>query len=183
MNFLLQCQRPFTDQDVVILNGNEEEAESMVSKMEARTAQLRAEKKEKKSKRSKSAAVTSTVINVSDGSSAVASSTAATSSILVLVKTETLQEKIPVTGAAAVAKAGGSMMTTSSGAVKPFLKRDAADPADHLTDPAIKKLKDNSFSVAADPKASDVYKSLFTTHKSEQEQTRAHWVTYNPFYN
>lgn len=151
--------------------------------MEARTAKLRAEKKDKKSKKSKSAAVTSTVVNVTNEPSADASSPAATSSKIVLVKTETLQEKVPVTGATAAPKAGGSMMITSSGAVKLFLKRDTTDPTDHLTDPAIKKLKGNSFSVAADPKASDVYKSLFTTHKSEQEQTRAHWVTYNPFYN
>lgn len=45
-----------------------------------------------------------------------------------------------------------------------------------------KKLKGN-YSVAMDPKVSDVYKSIFTSHKSEQEQNRAHWVTYNPFYN
>uniref|UniRef100_A0A6B2E8J6 Replication termination factor 2 n=1 Tax=Phlebotomus kandelakii TaxID=1109342 RepID=A0A6B2E8J6_9DIPT len=51
-----------------------------------------------------------------------------------------------------------------------------------LTDPAFKKAK-KSYSVASDPKATDVYKSLFTTHHSEQEQNRAHWVTYNPFYN
>lgn len=183
MVFLLQCQTPFTDQDVVILNGNEEEAESMVSKMEARTAKLRAEKKDKKTKKPKSAAVSTTVIKLSDEPSAEVSSTAAKSPKIFVVKTETLHEKQPVTGAASVSKAGGSMMTTSSGAVKPFLKRDTTDPTDHLTDPAIKKLKGNSFSVASDPKASDVYKSLFTTHKSEQEQTRAHWVTYNPFYN
>ncbi|XP_050312980.1 replication termination factor 2 [Anthonomus grandis grandis] len=39
------------------------------------------------------------------------------------------------------------------------------------------------YSIADDQKASDVYKSLFTSHKSEKEQDRAHWVTYNPFYN
>lgn len=171
--FRFQCQTPFTDQDVVILNGNEEESESMVNKMEARTAKLRADKKDKKSKKSKSVPVTATVTNVSDEPSVETSSVAATSSKIV-----------PVTGAAAATpKAVGSMMTTASGSVKPFLKRDNTDPTDHLTDPAIKKLKGNSFSVASDPKASDVYKSLFTTHKSEQEQTRAHWVTYNPFYN
>ncbi|TMW43822.1 hypothetical protein DOY81_011097 [Sarcophaga bullata] len=51
-----------------------------------------------------------------------------------------------------------------------------------LEDPDLKRLK-TDYSVAKDPKASDVYKSLFTSHKSEKEQTRAHWVTYNPFYN
>lgn len=46
----------------------------------------------------------------------------------------------------------------------------------------IKKMKAD-YSVAKDKNVSDVYKSLFTSHKSEKEQTRAHWVTYNPFYN
>lgn len=49
-------------------------------------------------------------------------------------------------------------------------------------DPAYKKVKDN-YSVSKDPKASEVFKSIFTTHKSASEQDRAHWVTYNPFYN
>lgn len=49
-------------------------------------------------------------------------------------------------------------------------------------DPAYKKAKSN-YSVAKDPKASEVFKSIFTTHKSATEQDRAHWVTYNPFYN
>lgn len=49
-------------------------------------------------------------------------------------------------------------------------------------DPAYKKAK-NDYSVAKDPKASEVLKSIFTTHKSAAQQDRAHWVTYNPFYN
>jgi len=51
-----------------------------------------------------------------------------------------------------------------------------------MQDPEMKRLK-SDFSVAKDPKASDVYKSLFTSHKTEKDQERAHWVTYNPFYN
>lgn len=49
-------------------------------------------------------------------------------------------------------------------------------------DPAYKKVKEN-YSVAKDPKASEVFKSIFTTHKSAADQDRAHWITYNPFYN
>jgi len=41
----------------------------------------------------------------------------------------------------------------------------------------------SAYSVAQDPKASEVYKSLFTTHQTAQTQERAHWITYNPFYN
>jgi hypothetical protein len=33
-----------------------------------------------------------------------------------------------------------------------------------------------------DPTVSDVYKSLFNTHEKAQNQTKAHWVTFNPQY-
>lgn len=78
---------------------------------------------------------------------------------------------------------------TTSKTVRPLVKREreagTGQPKDNvMADPELKRLKNGGeFSVASDPKASDVYKSLFTSHKSEQEQTRAHWVTYNPFYN
>ena len=51
-----------------------------------------------------------------------------------------------------------------------------------LEDPAIAKLK-SGYSVAKDPNASDVFKSLFTSSDKAKNQTKAHWVTYNPFYN
>lgn len=49
-------------------------------------------------------------------------------------------------------------------------------------DPAYERAK-SDYSIAKDPKASEVFKSIFTSHRSAAEQDRAHWVTYNPFYN
>lgn len=57
-----------------------------------------------------------------------------------------------------------------------------AFPMELAEDPSYKKTK-KAYSVAKDPQSSEVYKSLFTSHKNDKEQTRAHWVTYNPFYN
>lgn len=57
-----------------------------------------------------------------------------------------------------------------------------AFPTELAEDPSYKKTK-KAYSVAKDPQSSEVYKSLFTSHKSDKEQSRAHWVTYNPFYN
>jgi hypothetical protein len=51
-----------------------------------------------------------------------------------------------------------------------------------IEDPVYKKTK-GSYSVANDPKATDVFKSLFTSHQKAHQQNRAHWITYNPFYN
>lgn len=57
-----------------------------------------------------------------------------------------------------------------------------AFPTELAEDPSYKKTK-KAYSVAKDPQSSEVYKSLFTSHRSDKEQNRAHWVTYNPFYN
>lgn len=38
-------------------------------------------------------------------------------------------------------------------------------------------------SVQEDPSKSKVFKSLFTSSSEGKQQPRAHWVTYNPFYN
>lgn len=148
-----QCHTPFSEEDVVILNGNEEDTALMLSKMEARTARLKASKKEKKSKAKET--------------------------------TETVTSKDEQAAASTSEKAAGPLPSSSNAkpthTVKPNLKREAK--SDALIDPAIKKLKDGVFSVAEDKSKTEVYKSLFTSHKSEQDQSRAHWVTYNPFYN
>lgn len=71
------------------------------------------------------------------------------------------------------------MAISVSGTVKIHnLKRSNGE----IEDPVFKKTK-SSYSVAQDPKASEVYKSLFTSHHKATEQTKAHWITYNPFYN
>lgn len=51
-----------------------------------------------------------------------------------------------------------------------------------LEDPDMAKVKSN-YSVARDPNASEVFKSLFTTHEKARNQTKGHWVTYNPHFN
>lgn len=51
-----------------------------------------------------------------------------------------------------------------------------------LEDPDMAKVKSN-YSVAKDPNASEVFKSLFTTHEKAKNQTKGHWVTYNPHFN
>lgn len=131
----------------------------MKAKMEARTARQKAEKKEKKSKK-----------QILEPMHTVTSSTSQ-------------QAPLPSTSFAAQTSESSTSKSVKSSVAKlakpPTVKREASDV---LADPEMKRLK-NGASVAADPKATDVYKSLFTSHKSEKEQNRAHWVTYNPFYN
>lgn len=138
-----KCQKPFKNEDVIVLNGNDEDIEAMKINMETRKSRGKATKKNKE--------VTTTDQSVSRQSSTLASSTAV--------------------------KPGPS---TSSADIKPSssTKRQAVD----MIDPVFKKTR-NEYSVAKDPKATEVFKSLFTTHESAAKQTKAHWVTYNPFYN
>lgn len=144
------CQEPYETDDIVILNGTDEEIEEMRVKMEIRVAKRKTKKskKEKEIKKEVEAVSASSSSSVPSTSAAPSTSTSKPSTSKKLVATKRL------------------------GAAKDI----------ELQDPEIKKLK-KDFSVSKDPKATEVFKSIFTSHKSEQEQDRAHWVTYNPFYN
>lgn len=130
-----QCQQPFTETDIVIINAEGDDLKLMEENM---TQRRTAQKKSKKQKHNE------------DNQTQ-----------------DVRQEEVPKKKMRKEEK---------NGTVKVNGNRTEAE------DPAYKKVKDN-YSVAKDPKASEVFKSIFTTHKSAAEQDRAHWVTYNPFYN
>uniref|UniRef100_A0A1I8Q0X1 Replication termination factor 2 n=1 Tax=Stomoxys calcitrans TaxID=35570 RepID=A0A1I8Q0X1_STOCA len=148
------CQQPFGVEDVIILNGNEDDLEMMQAKIEMRQAKRKANKKEKKEKKDKD--------------------------IKIEINSEGGKDDMPSTS-----KSSTNSNTTTTSSLKTKVvanpKRLGAT-SEAMQDPELKRLK-TDYSVAKDPKASDVYKSLFTSHKNDKEQTRAHWVTYNPFYN
>lgn len=142
------CQQPYTTDDIVVLNGTDDEIEEMRMKMDIRVAK-RKTKKQKKDKEVK---------------------------VEVEAELETTKNnEQPSTSEASTSKPSTSKKLVPT-------KRLVAAKDTELQDPEIKKLK-TDFSVSKNPKATEVFKSLFTSHKSEQEQDRAHWVTYNPFYN
>lgn len=157
-NVCSMCQTPYTEQDIVIINGNEEDVDSMRTKMEARVARLKAEKKEKKSK-----------VKTEPVETIVSNGTAAGSSKFVKpsAKSEPGSSKNLklIANPAKIAAAKRELITDVLG-----------------TDPDAKKMK-KDYSVQKDEKATEVYKSIFTSHESEKNQERAHWITYNPFYN
>jgi hypothetical protein len=155
-NTCSQCQTPYSEQDVVILNGNEEDTDLMRTRMEARVARLKAEKKDKKVKKEvKEIASTST--------------SASTKSEKIITPSTS---KIPALKPGLIVKP-----TITSASLKREIITDVTS-----SDPNSKKIK-KDYSIAKDPKATEVYKSIFTSHDSEKEQDRAHWITYNPFYN
>ncbi|RZC36006.1 RTF2 -like, partial [Asbolus verrucosus] len=126
-----KCQKPFTNEDVVILNGNEEDMILMKQRMELR------QQKHKKNREKK--------IKVE-----IATTSANTSSMKVDSDSKQSIKKI----------------TSLNSTKRPGSLKEATHDA--------KKMKP-SYSVAKDPKVTDVYKSIFTTHESEKQQNRAHW--------
>lgn len=145
------CQVPFKEEDVVVLNGTEEDVDLMRTRMESRVARIKAEKKAKSEKKIK--------VEVKEEPGTSTSG----------------QEK-------KVVQPGPSKCKLSMAPpLLKGLKREII--GDKLAaDPRAKKVKAD-YSVNKDNSASEVYKSIFTSHKTEKEQERAHWVTYNPFYN
>lgn len=164
------CQKEFSIADVIVLNASDEDLELMKVKMEMREAKKKANKKEKKDKKSKEDKQQNGVKEEEPINEKSETCTASTSKSSAVVSNEhnTAIKTAPLT-------------STLKPKIVANPKRLGATTG-ALEDPEMKRLK-TDYSVAKDPKASDVYKSLFTSHKSEKEQTRAHWVTYNPFYN
>lgn len=164
------CQQPFAVEDVIVLNASDEDLELMKVKMEMRQAKKKASKKEKKDKKAKD------VKGEEEKEEVKKEATEETK--------DSKEANLPSTSKSSLEGKNG-VATSSGHGAKPKIvanpKRLGATSGS-LEDPELKRLK-TDYSVAKDPKASDVYKSLFTSHKSEKEQTRAHWVTYNPFYN
>ncbi|XP_053695486.1 replication termination factor 2 [Sabethes cyaneus] len=150
------CQTPFTEQDVVILNGTDEDVDSMRTRMEARVARAKAEKKAKADKKAK-----------------------AKESLPATQTSNSLENDCNEAGPSKPITNGKPGCSTS----KSIITNKRALISDKIGDDPLFKKSKQDYSVARDPSATAVYKSLFTTHESEQDQKRAHWVTYNPFYN
>lgn len=198
---ILQCQAPFKEEDIIILNGNEAEVDGLRVRLEARQARLKAEKKAKSEAKRKIKAESRNTEICSEpavpGPSASSTSTEERPSPVEIVKLPTNSKLVPAAATSSKLTIGKPVAGRKSYIINCFLQLlftvhfsdiyvliagDKRAVTDKMNDPAFKKSRD-SYSVASDPKATEVFKSLFTTHKSHEKQTRAHWVTYNPFYN
>lgn len=144
------------------MNGSDEDVDLMRTRLDARVARLKAEKKAKADKKAKAKAE-------STATSTATSTEAATN--------PDAEQPGPSSKPSTSGKPGGSS------SLKPIIPNKRALISDKIGDDPMFKKSKQDYSVAKDPNATDVYKSLFTTHESEKDQQRAHWVTYNPFYN
>lgn len=209
-NICHMCQQPFTDKDVIILNGNEEDLEMLMLKMTVRVANRKSGKKSKaekpekqmKAEASTSAPSTSTceplastsapstsTCDTSASTSTVEDSTSTSEPLNIKAEKDIKQETEPEAGPSQANKKEIDTIPLSLPKYNPnkqarghFGSSKRAHTTQLIEDPSYKKTK-KDYSVAKDPQSSEVYKSLFTSHQSDKDQKRAHWITYNPFYN
>lgn len=118
------------EENLVILNPTESDADLMATKMEMRKARAKAEKKAKKEAKRKNGEV----------------------------------DPEP---------------TTSKEVKKP--KTNGTTVIQNKSDPTTSKVA--SSAIQSDPSKSEVYKSLFSSHKSALNKPKGNWVTYDPRYN
>lgn len=159
----MQCLKPFQEDDIIILNPDEEDMPTMLSRMEKRKAHDKKGKSKKVNIKQETAA--------DDKSQSDKAETNIVSSLNDVENKSKVDIELEPT-CSGLTKGKSSKMT----------KRPVVTGSLTESSPALKKTKAD-YSVAKDPNATNVYKSLFTSHSSEKQQNRAHWITYNPFYN
>ncbi|KAJ0182784.1 hypothetical protein K1T71_002153 [Dendrolimus kikuchii] len=166
-NLCHMCQQPFTDNDVIILNGTEEDIESLKEKMIVRLANRKGSKKPKEKIKTENVEVKTEPATPSTSSGINKEDEPGPSNVKKEI--DTIPLSLPKFNPNKQARGhfGSSKRVAST---------------DLVSDPSYKKTK-KDYSVAKDPQSSEVFKSLFTSHKDDKQQQRAHWVTYNPFYN
>ncbi|KAK2194171.1 hypothetical protein NP493_2g18025 [Ridgeia piscesae] len=134
-----KCGRTFERDDVIILNGTDEEVEALRSRIEARRQRAKMEKKAKRKHK----------LEAAEGQAGSSKHT----------KSDTTTATKQTTSKSTNGKADGD-------------KTKVEDEMTKLMRRQIQK----------DPKASAVYKSLFTTSEAALNQPKPHWITHNPQY-
>lgn len=163
-----KCGKTYTETDIVTLNGTEEETTQNQYKMDSRRVQAKLAKKAKKAgKRSP----TSETVTSEEGPS---------SSKKLCPKTSSSAKSSHLTNGSAAHKleltngtAGTSKLASGNDRQKAKLAGGAKGDS---------KLAKGSKTIQDDPKASSVYKSLFTTSAASKNQQQGPWVTFNPQY-
>ncbi|XP_060062487.1 replication termination factor 2-like [Ylistrum balloti] len=156
-----KCGSPYSQEDIVILNGTHDEVDDLYKRMEARRLQAKLEKKSKKAKKHKAPEAAA--------GSASQETESASSSKMSRIESGTSQYSLTDGKSSHTSKLTNGNMDYKSRRVNG--KTEEA-----------KKTKTGG-SVQDNPNASKVYKSLFTTSDLAKNQQSAHWVTFNPQYN
>ena len=155
------CGKPLSNDDIIVINGSEDEVRAMKEKMEERRQKSKLEKKAKKTKISE----TSTSINGSTSFNTSEISKDGPEKPAKRAKTEHAPSSSKASASdvkVTAAKLTASGTSSSNGKIPELSK--------HKT-------------VAEDPKASKVFKSLFSSsHKDRPKHLQSNWVTYHSYH-
>lgn len=158
-----KCGKPYSSEDIVVLNGSDEDVDELKKIMEKRRLQAKLDKKAKKAQKHKtSEEPTTSEVNGEPSSK---------------------QSKVETVSSSAMSNATAStsgQLTNGHFDKKSKLPNGSLSSNSKLTNG---KSGEKSSSIQKDSNATDTYKSLFTTSKKAKNQQSAHWVTFNPFYN
>ncbi|XP_060590696.1 replication termination factor 2-like [Ruditapes philippinarum] len=159
-----KCGELFTQNDIIPLNGTEEEVDALHARMTEKRLQQKLEKKAKKSKKQKCETATSSSAAEADNGPSTSKK----------AKLDTSDSKL-TNGHSALANGSKGLKFTSDAKEKmpnESIARNLNDETDLFKKGSIQK----------DPKASSAYKSLFTTSDRAKNQMKGHWVTSNPYW-
>lgn len=170
-----KCGKPFKgDDDVIVLNGTEEDIVVMKTNMEKRRAFAKVSKKSKRTDKRK---LTEPIENGASESKMPCPETSSSVSNLESPPLDTELDKSKMK----IPMAAGSQVASSSKSGIGRLIPQGKSSVDKSS--IIKKTSTTSASsIQKDPKTSQTFKSLFTTSEQAKNQKHAHWVTYNPLY-
>lgn len=141
-----KCAKPFRDDDIVVLNGTDDEVAVLTAQMEIRRARAKIDKKLKKR------------------------ACEATDDVGKKAKTDAAEAAKKVSSK----MANGGPSTSGTAAKKPDVGT--------ATKMILPEKARQGYSIAKDPKTSEAFKSLFTTHSTAVNQPKAHWITHNPLF-
>ncbi|XP_015926313.2 replication termination factor 2 [Parasteatoda tepidariorum] len=165
-----KCGKPAAEDDLIILNGTDEETEVLREKMVERRRVAKLEKKKKKKASAAEGAPVEKKIKVETSED----SSSGYSSEDVRIKKEQeegIDQKPGTSGVKTTKLINGVKAENKS-------RKDKETSKNVFLPDKAKK----SYSIAKDPTASAAYKSLFTSSKAAKQQEKAHWVTHNPLY-
>lgn len=164
-----KCGKPFCDEDVIIINGSEEDLEVMKANMSERRQKAKLEKKSKKSKTSSTVTTSNGIPNSEPSTSTldrkIAFKHPGEAETSVPSKKQKVDSRPQFNGAAG----------TSS---KDQERSKGKQPKINMSLPKLSKYK----TVAEDPSASKTFKSLFaSSHKDRPEHLKSNWVAYHAY--
>lgn len=164
-----KCAKPFFSEDIVVINGNEEDLQLMDINMTERRQKAKLEKKSKKGKRSSTSTTTSNGVppcEPSTSSSGAFKHPSSTDDEVPLAKKMKLDSRPQINGAAGASSSKGGG------------KGKGKQPEINMNIPKLSKYK----TVAEDPSASKIYKSLFSSsNKGRPDRLKSNWVTYHAY--